>query len=60
VADITPSRIEPLGDTPEHNQENPGRTPVARPKVSEKPALVLPPLEVDPDPDEIHQLDELA
>ena len=60
MADITPSRIEPLGETPEHHHENPGRKPAVKPKASEKPAAVLPPVDTELEPDEIHQLDELA
>lgn len=59
MADITPSRIEPLGETPERHDGNPGRKPVVRPKASEKPAPVLPPVETEEE-DEVHQLDELA
>ena len=59
MADITPSRIEPLGDTPERHDGSPDRKPVVWPKVTEKPAPDLPPVETD-EKDEVHQLDELA
>jgi hypothetical protein len=58
MADITPSRIEPLGEPAENRQENPSRKSVAIPKTVTKPVLV-PPV-ADSDEDETHTLDELA
>jgi hypothetical protein len=58
MADITPSRIEPLGEPAESRQENPNRKSVAKPKTAANPAPVPPVAESDED--ESHQLDELA
>jgi hypothetical protein len=58
MADITPSRIEPLGEPAENRQENPNRKSVAIPKAATKPVHVPPVAESDED--ESHQLDELA
>jgi len=58
MADITPSRIEPLGEPAENRQENPNRKSGPKPKDEEKPVLVPPVAESDKD--ESHQLDELA
>jgi hypothetical protein len=58
MADITPSRIEPLGEPAESRQENPSRKSVAIPKTTTKPVPVPPVAESDED--ESHQLDELA
>lgn len=59
MADITPSRIEPLGEPAENHQENPSRKSGARPKAIQNPVPVPPPVEIEKD-DESHQLDELA
>jgi hypothetical protein len=58
MADITPSRIEPLGEPAESRQENPGRKSVATPKTTTK-IVPVPPV-AESDEDESHQLDELA
>jgi hypothetical protein len=58
MADITPSRIEPLGEPAENRQENPNRKSGAKPKAPEK-SVHVPPV-AESDADESHQLDELA
>lgn len=58
MADLTPSRIEPLGGSPDSHAENPNRKQVAKPKAGEKAPPVPPP--IDADKDEPHQLDEQA
>jgi hypothetical protein len=58
MADLLPSaRVEPLGDSPEHPADARRERP-AGPKAAAKPAAVPPPLEAEPE--EPHQLDELA
>lgn len=58
MGDITPSRIEPLGEAPENQGENSHRWPRVKPKDSEKAIPAPPPVESEKD--ESHQLDELA
>lgn len=58
MADLTPSRIEPLGGSPDGHAENSNRKQVAKQKASEKAPPVPPP--IDADKDEPHQLDEQA
>jgi hypothetical protein len=58
MADITPSRIEPLGDGSSDSQQgNPRREPAGKPKL---PATPVPDPPVIADEKESHQLDELA
>ena len=63
MADLLPSRIEPLGDSAGHAADSRRERP-AQPKAAVKPvpAPVPPPLdlELEPDQDEAHRLDELA
>lgn len=58
MADLTPSRIEPLGESHESHSENPNRKLTPKPKASEKAPPTPPPIDVDKD--EPHQLDEQA
>lgn len=58
MADLTPSRIEPLGGSPDSQSENPNRKQAVKQKTSEKAASNPPPIDVDKD--EPHQLDEQA
>jgi hypothetical protein len=57
VADLLPSRIEPMGDSPE-NPADSRRDRSPKLKAVVKPAPDPPPL--DTENDESHQLDELA
>jgi hypothetical protein len=62
MADITPSRIEPLGDSPDSQPGTPKKEPGLKSKLPVKPD---PDPEPDPPPlddenDESHHLDELA
>jgi len=57
MADLLPSRIEPLGDSPEHSADSRRERP-AQPKAVVKPVPSPPPL--DAEPSDVHQLDELA
>ena len=60
MADITPSRIEPLGDSPDSQSGTPKRDPRLKSKipVAPDPEPDSPPL--DDEKDESHHLDELA
>jgi hypothetical protein len=58
MADITPSRIEPLGDGPDDQPGTPKKEPRLKSKVPVKPDPDPPPL--DDENDESHRLDELA
>jgi len=58
MADFTPSRIEPLGGSPDNQSENPNRKQAAKQKVAEKAASTTPPIDIEKD--EAHQLDEQA
>ncbi|HXX20296.1 MAG TPA: hypothetical protein VEJ46_12910 [Candidatus Acidoferrum sp.] len=58
MADLTPSRIEPVGGSTDSHSENPNRKQAAKTKTAEKPAPVPP--AIDADKDELHQLDEQA
>jgi hypothetical protein len=58
MGDFTPSRIEPLGSSPDSDSENANRKQAARPKTTEKTATLPPP--IDSEKDETHQLDEQA
>jgi hypothetical protein len=58
MADITPSRIEPLGDGSTDSQPgNPQREPAVKPKL---PVAPVPDPPAIADEKESHQLDELA
>lgn len=57
MADLLPSRIEPLGEGAELPADS-RRDPKPKPKPAEKPTPAPPPL--DAEQDESHQLDELA
>ena len=58
MADITPSRIEPLGDGPSDSQaRNSRRKPVMKAPATLTPVPEPPAIE---DEKELHQLDELA
>ena len=57
MADLLPSRIEPMGDAAEHPAD-PRRERKPEPKAAVKPGPPPPPL--DTENDESHQLDELA
>jgi len=59
MADLLPSRIEPLGDSAGHAADSRREKP-PRPKAAEKPAAAPPALDPEPEQDEAHQLDELA
>jgi len=59
MADLLPSRIEPLGDSAEHAADS-RRERAPKPSAAAKPAVTPPPLDPEPDPEEAHQLDELA
>ena len=59
MADLLPSRIEPLGDSAGHAADS-RREPAPKPSAAAKPAVAPPPLDPEPDPEETHQLDELA
>ncbi|MGD0963638.1 MAG: hypothetical protein ABSA57_07020 [Candidatus Acidiferrales bacterium] len=59
MADLLPSRIEPLGDSAGNAAESRRERP-PQPKVPVKPAAAPPPLDPEPEQDEAHQLDELA
>jgi len=58
MADLTPPRIEPLGDSTENHQGDSNRRQPAKQKVTDK--AVPPPPPIDVDKDEQHQLDEQA
>jgi hypothetical protein len=58
MADITPSRIEPLGDSPDSQPGTPKREPGRKSKLPVKPDPDPPPW--DDENDENHHLDELA
>jgi|HubBroStandDraft_1064217.scaffolds.fasta_scaffold00345_8 hypothetical protein len=58
MGDLTPSRIDPLGEAPENRHDTPSRRPVVKKKASDTPAPVPPPVETEKEED--HQLDELA
>jgi hypothetical protein len=58
MGDFTPSRIEPLGGSPDSESENTNRKQAPKPKTTEKTAILPPP--IDSDKDETHQLDEQA
>jgi hypothetical protein len=57
MADLTPSRIEPLGSSHDNQSENPNRKQGAKEK-SAKAATVTPPIDLEKE--EPHQLDEQA
>jgi len=57
MADLTPSRIEPLGGSHDNQSENPNRKQGAKEKPA-KAANVTPPIDLDKE--EPHQLDEQA
>ncbi len=57
MADLLPSRIEPLGDGGELPADS-RRERHPKPKAAEKPVPAPPP--IDSENDESHQLDELA
>lgn len=61
MADLLPSRIEPLGDSAGQAADSRRERP-PQPKSAVKPAAAPPPIdsEIDPEQDEAHQLDELA
>jgi len=59
MADLLPSRIEPLGDSAGHAADSRRERP-PKPSAAAKPAAAPPPLDPEPDPEETHQLDELA
>jgi hypothetical protein len=58
MGDLTPSRIDPLGEAPENRNDTPSRRPIVKKKPSDTPTLVPPPVETEKEDD--HQLDELA
>lgn len=58
MADLTPPRIEPLGDSTENHQGDSNRGQPSKQKALEKPAPPPPPIDIDKD--EPHQLDEQA
>jgi len=58
MADLTPSRIEPLGGSPDNPSENSNRKRGASQKAPEKAAPTPPPIDIEKD--ESHQLDEQA
>jgi hypothetical protein len=62
MGDLTPSRIEPLGGSPDHQPENPSRKPNARPKEKEpeQSSAPPPPIDFEKSEEEEHQLDEQA
>jgi hypothetical protein len=57
VEELSPGRIEPLGSDPQ-SHETPRQARLAPPKPTPKQAP--PPIESEPEPEEKHQLDELA
>lgn len=57
MGDILPSRIEPLGDSPELPVDA-HRNQAAKPKPAAKHDISVPPIETEDD--EQHQLDERA
>ena len=57
MADLLPSRIEPLGDGTEQPADS-RRERKPQPKAEVKPGPPTPPVDVDSE--ESHQLDELA
>jgi hypothetical protein len=59
MADLLPSRIEPAGDSP-GNAADPRRERPAPPKAAVKPPAAPPPLDAEAEPEDAHQLDELA
>jgi len=59
MAELTPSRIEPLGGSPDSPAENPNRQPGSKQKAVQKPAPAPPPIDADRE-EEAHQLDEQA
>ena len=59
MADLLPSRIEPLGDSPGQAADSRRERP-PQPKGAERPAATHPPVDAEPEQDEAHQLDELA
>ena len=58
MGDLTPSRIDPLGEAAENRHDTPSRKPAVKRKASDKPAPAPPPVESEKEED--HQLDELA
>lgn len=58
MGDLTPSRIDPLGEASENHDDTPSRRPIMKKKATDTPALVPPPVESEKEDD--HQLDELA